>query len=70
MLMSIGLLGRKSVGLQEALDPRPQSQPGAQGVLSPTRMGDWLILFHLFCQTSCIYSTTQKVIPNSSQFYR
>lgn len=47
MLMSTGLLGKKSVGLQEALDPRPESQPGAQGVLSPTLMGDWLILFHV-----------------------
>ena len=67
MLMSTGLLGRKSVRLQ-ALDPRPQRQPGTQGALSPTLMGVWLFLFHLFCHTSFIHSTTQKMIPTAPNF--
>lgn len=71
--MPHGFLGRKSVGLQEALDPGPQRQPGTHGALSPTLMYDWLFLFHFLPSVRTALPALcrrQKTIPNSSQFYR
>lgn len=40
--LSHGFLGMTSVGLQEALDPGSQRQPGTHGGLSSTLIADWL----------------------------
>ena len=69
MLMSTGLLGRKSVGLQEALDPKPQRQPGTQGALSPTLMGDCSFCF-TYSVTPSLSTPQHRRYTNSSQFYR